>query len=210
MKNLKISYTEKIDRNNIDSKYDDNNLIVNKWKNFQASHNLKDTFRYKYPELRRYTCTTKDKKRKSWLDRIYISDLQFSKIKTIDLLETSKQDHRIVILQLHEDITNGPGIWCFKNSLWKDQNCVDLMRKEIQKIVLKLPNYEDKFTFWEEFYVLVRITLQEYCYEKNKKFKNEWDEVTNEISHTGKIDPRVLSDEHLKRLTDLKIRNNKS
>ena len=84
------------------------------------------------------------------------------------------------------------------------------MRKEIQKFVLKLPNYEDKFTFWEEFYVLVRITLQEYCYEKNKKFKNEWDEVTNEISHTGKIDPRVLSDEHLKRLTDLKIRNNKS
>ena len=57
--------TEKIDRSNIDSKYDDNNLIVNKWKNFQASHNLKDTFRYKYPELRRYTCTTKDKKRKS-------------------------------------------------------------------------------------------------------------------------------------------------
>ena len=56
--------TEKIDRNNIDSKYD-NNLVVNKWKNFQASHNIKDTFRDKYPELRRYTYTTKDKKGKA-------------------------------------------------------------------------------------------------------------------------------------------------
>ena len=54
---------EKIDRDNKDSKYD-NNLIVHKWKIFQVSHNLKNTFADKYSELRRNTCTTKDKKGK--------------------------------------------------------------------------------------------------------------------------------------------------
>ena len=34
-----------------------------------------------------------------------------------------------------------------------------------------LPNYKDKFEFWEEFYVLVRVIAKGYSKEKNKKPK---------------------------------------
>ena len=73
----------------------------------------------------------------------------------------------------------------------------------------ELPNYEDKFTFWEEFYVLIRITSQEYSQEKNQKFKNDMYQVTTEIREIEKIDPKDLSDENLARLNDLKTKEKK-
>ena len=56
----------------------------------------------------------------------------------------------------------------------------------------QLPDYKDKFEFWEEFYVLVRVTAQDYSKEKKKKFKNEMVEVTTEINNIEKVDPKEL------------------
>ena len=88
----------------------------------------------------------------------------------------------MVETNFHEDITNGPGIWCFRNTLLNDKDFVEIMRKEIKDFIKQLPDYKDKFEFWEEFYVLVRVTAQDYSREKNKRFKNEMIEVTTEIN----------------------------
>ena len=200
--------TDKIDRNNQESKYDRKSTIQ-KWKIFQATHDLKDTFRDKHPDLRRYTYTHKNKKGRSRLDRIYVSENLFLKVKNTKFNETHTQDHKMVETNFHEDITNGPGLWCFRNTLLKDKDFVEIMSEEIKNFVKQLPDYKDKFEFWEEFYVLVRVTTQEYSKEKNKNFKNEMVKVTTEINNIEKIDPRELSDEHLKRLSELKIKEQK-
>ena len=75
--------------------------------------------------------------------------------------------------------------------------------------MIQLPHYKEKFEFWEEYYVLVRVTAQDYSKKQNEKFKNEMVEVTTEINNIEKIDPRELTDEHLKRLSELKIKEQK-
>ena len=89
---------------------------------------------------------------------------------------------------------------------WNSKNTSNLNLKDFIK---ELPNYEDEFTFWEEFYVLIRITSQEYSQEKNRKFRNDMDQVTTEIEEIEKIDPKDLSDENLARLNDLKVKEQK-
>ena len=42
---------------------------------------------------------------------------------------------------------------------------------EIKDIMKQLHNYKDKFEFWEEFYVLVRVTAQEFSKEKNGRLE---------------------------------------
>ena len=78
---------------------------------------------------------------------------------------------------VHEDMTNGPEIWCFRNTLLKAKDFADIMRKETEDFMKQLHNYKDKFEFLKEFYVLVRVTAQEYSKDRNKTV-----EVTTEIS----------------------------
>ena len=95
-------------------------------------------------------------------------------------------------------------MWHMKR--WNSKNTRNLNLKDFIK---ELPNYEDEFTFWEEFYVLIRITSQEYSQEKNRKFKNDMDQVTTEIEEIEKIDPKDLPDENLARLNELKVKEQK-
>ena len=82
--------TDKIDRDNQESKYDRKSTIQ-KWKVFQATHDLKDTFRDKQPDLRRYTYTHKNKKGRSRLDRIYVTENLFLKVKIPSLMKQTRE-----------------------------------------------------------------------------------------------------------------------
>ena len=54
---------------------------------------------------------------------------------------------------------------------WNSKNTSNLNLKDFIK---ELPNYEDEFTFWEEFYVLVRITSTRILAGKKSKIQKRY------------------------------------
>ena len=80
---------------------------------------LNDTFRNINPQIRRYSHVEKNKKRKSRIDRIYISVSEPDKVLKQNFKETPWYDHKIVVVELSQSIDRGPGQWALNTDLPK-------------------------------------------------------------------------------------------
>ena len=86
-------------------------------------------------------------------------------------------DHSIISLTLNISQTQqrGKGIWKFNNSLLKDANYVNLVKKTINDIKIENP-FSNKCTLWEYVKYKVRSETMVYASQKAKlKKKREFE-----------------------------------
>ena len=106
--------------------------VAKNWLVFEQNNAIFDTFRHRCPKRRLYSNTHK-KNIKTRIDRIYVPSTIIDQIKTTLFHETETKGHRVVEAQVFKDIENGPGNWCFKNSLLKDEDYINLINNKIRQ-----------------------------------------------------------------------------
>ena len=150
---------------------------------------LFDVFRTVYPSKRQYTWRRFNTIQQGRLDYFLISDSLVTEVKNIEILPGYRSDHSIVCLSLKNQITGQrpKGYWKFNNSLLRDIEYVNQVKKIIQQTIIqymlpvydidyiKRENYEniqfciDDQLFYEILLLEIRGLTIKYSSNKKKK-----------------------------------------
>ena len=144
----------------------DFNLILNQGKDMQnykhinnpnarnsvlnliSEHNLIDIYRYRNPNILRYTWRKRRPLKQARLDFFLVSSSIADIITKCDIKAGYKSDHSIIEMDISlSKFTIFKGIWKFNNSLLNNQDYLDLINKTIHEEVLKyaVPVYNMEF-----------------------------------------------------------------
>ena len=100
--------------------------------NMIENHELQDSFRYLYPDQRRYTWRRKNPTKHARLDYFLVSRSLMDLISDSTIKPGYKTDHSIIYLKnLLNSFTRGRGTWKLNTSLLKDKNYVELINNAI-------------------------------------------------------------------------------
>ena len=101
-------------------------------------HRLIDTWRYSYPELRRYTWRRLSPLQQSRIDYVFASEHIISNhsMTRVEIKAGIQSDHSLVNAEFKIFTGNkGPGLFRFRNDLLQDDDFVESVRSEIQKAI---------------------------------------------------------------------------
>ena len=79
-----------------------------------------DTFRILNPLSGRYSFTHQNKKSRSRIHRIYVTDKESGKVMRQGFIDTPWRDHKIITVEMNETSERGPGQWALNTDLLKD------------------------------------------------------------------------------------------
>ena len=190
-----------LDRNSNQNPYP---TLVQNWLAFEQQHAIFDTFRYRCPNKRLYSNTHK-KSSKSRIDRIYVPSTLIDQVKNTLFHETETKGHKIVEAQIFKDVENGPGTFCFKNVLLKDETYNCLIKNEILMLQQTKKEYVDKVEFWESMLSGIKQATQEYSTNKNQNFKQHANYVQSQLEALEALPKHLLVGyklDHLEKLRD--------
>ena len=91
---------------------------------------LIDTFRVVNSLCRRYTFTHANKRSRSRIDRVYITDSESGKVLWHNFIETPWNDHKVVQIEVGDSTERGPGQWALNTDLLKDPSFLHEIRTQ--------------------------------------------------------------------------------
>ena len=94
--------------------------ILGEWNDVKSAFDLVDTFRVINLLCRRYTFTHANKRSRSRIDRVYITDSESGKVLRHSFIETPWNDHKVVQVDISDLTERGPGQWALNTDLLKD------------------------------------------------------------------------------------------
>ena len=173
--------------------------------NIMEENNLIDTYRYFYPNRKRYTWRRHNPLKQARLDYFLISSSLTDLISDFDIKAGYKSDHSILELNmcLNKSV-QGKGLWKFNTDLLKDLEYVHLINKVINEEIIKyaVPIYNfDNFSkfqdeeitltisddlFLEMSILTIRGETIKYSSLKKKKEKSNEIKLINEIEELEK------------------------
>ena len=166
------------------------NIIQGKMEHLE----LVDIFRKVYPNKKAYSWRKFNSIKQSRLDYFLISDVLIPEVSYVDILSGYRSDHSIVCLYINTNQVKQKNntYWKFNNSLLKDKEYVDLIKKTIDNVIrqyavpvynldnLKNINKEDIVfeindqLFYETLLLEIRgVTISYSSYKKRKDEKEE-------------------------------------
>ena len=102
--------------------------ILGEWNDVKYDSDLIDTFRVVNPLCRRYTFTHANKRSRSRIDRVYITDSESGKVLRHNFMETPWNDHKVVQVGVSDSTERGPGQWALNTDLLKDSSFLRTQR----------------------------------------------------------------------------------
>ena len=94
--------------------------VIFDWKKIKTDFDLVDTFRTLNHLSRRYSFTHQNKKSRSRIDRIDVTDKESENIMRQGFFDTPWRDHKIITVVMNETSERGPGQWALNANLLKD------------------------------------------------------------------------------------------
>ena len=116
---------------------------VTKLLSMIAENDMCDIYRVRYPFSKRYTWRQKTPLKQRRLDYFLISDQLQEQIKTIEIIPAVQSDHSTLIVKIGSIIqeAKGQSYWKFNTSLVYDKSFVELIKSEIVKYDIELPEF---------------------------------------------------------------------
>jgi len=149
---------------------------------------LTDIFRKLKPHSKSFSYESKFLKVKSRLDYFLIAKHLTQHVHNVETKTAITPDYKAIKLTLKlSQVTRGPGLWKFNNSLLKDKHYLTLITESYPIISEKYANIVDKRLRWE----LIRSTTISFAARKAKEFRTQesdlqkcLDEIDNKASVT--------------------------
>ena len=111
--------------------------------------------------------------KKSRIDRIYVNESFHGKIKSFNFTTVlgRELDHKMMELEIAEDIELGRGYWKFNTSLLKDNDYTEMIKETIRTAKLELHSgeWDNVADWWEYLKALIRMITINYCKDKEKR-----------------------------------------
>ena len=99
---------------------------------------LADIYRQLYPTCQRYTWRIRNPLKQARLNFFLVTDTMADLIKTCDIKPGYRSDHSIITMDIIlSNFNHGKGTWKFNNSLFQNQDYLNLVNKIIQEELLK-------------------------------------------------------------------------
>ena len=148
------------------------NLYRHEWQKLEIGLGLVDSFRVTNPKRRVYSYTHTNGSSRSRIDRIYISsDIQGTVLSSV-YENTFSSDHKILHLNLANEINTGPGHWIFNNSLLSDIAFVEGINDIIdQYTTAATDDFPNQKTRWDFLKQNMASYAQNYSKNKSKEKK---------------------------------------
>ena len=122
---------------------------------------LNDIFRRQKPHTKSFSYESKFLKVKSRIDYFLMAKHLTQYAHNVETKTAITPDHKAIKLSLKlSQVTRGPGLWKFNNSLLKDNNYLTLITDSYPIISEKYANIVDKRLRWEPIKMEIRsITI---------------------------------------------------
>ena len=104
--------------------------ILGEWNDVKHDFDLIDTFRVVNPLCGRYTFTHANKRSRSRTDRVYITDSESGKVLRHNFIETPRNDHKVVQVEVSDSTKKEPGQWGLNTDLLKDPSFLREIRTQ--------------------------------------------------------------------------------
>ena len=152
---------------------------------------LVDIFRERNQHKKSYTYESKALKLSSRIDFFLVARHLTKWVERVETKVSNAPDHRAVRLTLLiAQVSRGPGIWKFNNSLLEDEKYADLIRENYIVISERYASLEDKRLKWELIKMELRGLTILYAKrkarkgrEKETKIQKRMEELDNLISN---------------------------
>ena len=155
-----------------------------------------DIFRERNQHKKGYTYESKALKMSSRIDLFLISRHLAKWVERVETKASNSPDHRAVRLTISiVQVSRGPGLWKFNNSLLDDEKYVDLIRENYTAIREKYTGLEDRRLKWELIKMELRSLTIPYskhkakkCREKETNIQKRMEELDNLVSNAANTD----------------------
>lgn len=159
--------------------------IAKELTSFQEEFQLTEIWRYKHPNLRRFTRRERTSVGyvQSRLDFWLISlNLQYV-IRKVDILPGRRSDHSLVSMEweIQSAFKRGRGFWKLNTSLLRDEHYQDRIKECINEIMVKYSETEDKRLLWDVIKCDIRAETISYAAFKSKNNKKIEQELTKRL-----------------------------
>ena len=94
--------------------------MLGEWNDVKHNFDLIDTFRVVDPLCRRHTFTHANRRSRSRIDRVYITDSESGKVLRHNFIETPWNDHKVVQVEVSDSTERVPRQWALNTDLLKD------------------------------------------------------------------------------------------
>ena len=139
----------------------------------KEKYDLIDIWRTRNPEKKRYTWRKKRPLIQSRIDRLYISDTLQYNVSRTEILPGKKSDHSAIMISIKPTkfIGNtGPNYWKFNNSLLKNNEFTDGLKKYITTdIENECKDFANKQVKWE----FTKYRIKQWSIRKSKQIAKE-------------------------------------
>ena len=135
---------------------------------------LIDIFRKLKPHTKSFSYESKFLKVKSRLDYFLIAKHLIQHAHNVETKTATTPDHKAIKLTLKlSQVTRGPGLWKFNNSLLKDKNYLTLITESYPIISEKYAYIVDKRLRWELIKMEIRSITISFAARKAKEFRKQ-------------------------------------
>ena len=130
-----------------------------------------DIYRALHQNTRTYTYESKSLKLKSRIDFFLIAKQLLNSTKKAETRSSIAPDHKAIFLCLQIDQTfeQGPGNWKFENTLLKNNEYVNLIKKSFLSIQEKYHDVENKQLYWDLLKMEMRSKTISYSKKKREQ-----------------------------------------
>ena len=150
--------------------------VIKQIETLCASHNLRDIWRNKNPELSRFTWRNKSLKIQCRLDYFLISEELCNLTKTCDILLAPESDHSAISIHIQSDNSaqkKGPGFWKFNTALLEDESYTAALRENILTFKAKYADLTDSGLKWDLIKMEIRGFTVKYSKRKAKRTRDK-------------------------------------
>ena len=137
------------------------------WNKVKTDFELVDTFKILNPLSRIYSFTHQNKKSRSRIERIYVTDKQSGKIMRQGVIDTPWRDHKIISVEMNETSERGPGQWALNTDLLKDRKFLEEAEDQWKYFAQVKDKFSSKLVRWDRAKAMVKtIAMIHFIHKK--------------------------------------------
>lgn len=160
---------------------------------------LKDIWRTRNPDTKRFTWRRVNPVIKSRLDYWFISENTEDSINETDIVPFNRTDHSAIVLKLSglPDQKKGRGIWRLNTSFLNEEPYIKSMLEHKELWIEEFKNIHDLRVKWELIKYRIRQLSMKYGREKAKKMKKTESELEEKIKQIEKEQDEAVGKEEV-------------
>ena len=141
--------------------------ILGEWNDVKQDFDLIDTFRVVNPLCGRYTFTHANKRSRSRIDRVYITDSESGKVLWHNFIETPWNDHKVVQVEFTDSTEREPGQWAPNTDLLRDSSFLREIRTQWAILTQTKSEFLTVLEWWDRAKVMIKtIALIFFIHKK--------------------------------------------